>query len=116
MNRKPISPDVHGVIDYGLGVLNTAGPAALGLTGAARTVPAVAALVQGGLNAVTDQRFAARKLVPFRLHGRLEALGIPALLVATIATGAWKQPKAPLFYGGLFLALGAVYALTDWDA
>lgn len=116
MNRKPISPAMHGLIDYGFGVLNTAGPAALGLTGAARNVPAVAALVQGGLNAVTDQKYAATKLVPFHLHGRLESLGVPALLVASIATGAWKQPRAPLFYGGLFLALGTVYALTDWNA
>ena len=115
MTRKPISPDMHGLIDYGFGVLNTAGPAALGLTGSARTVPAVAAAVQGTLNALSNQRYAAKRVVPFRLHGRLESLGVPALLVASIVTGAWKQPKAPLFYTGLFAALGTVYALTDWN-
>lgn len=116
MAKRPISPALHGLIDYGFGVLNTAGPAALGLTGSARAVPAVAAAAQGTLNALTAQPYAAARIVPFHLHGRLESIGVPALLVATIATGAWKQPRAPLFFGGLFLALGVVYALTDWNA
>ncbi len=116
MAKRPISPALHGLIDHGFGVLNTAGPAALGLTGSARAAPAVAAVAQGTLNALTAQPYAAARIVPFHLHGRLESVGVPALLVATIATGAWKQPRAPLFFGGLFLALGAVYALTDWNA
>lgn len=116
MAKKPISPGLHGLIDYGFGVLNTAGPAALGLTGSARAVPAVAAAVQGTLNALTAQPYGVAKVVPFNLHGRLESVGVPALLVASIATGAWKQPKAPLFFGTLFVALGTVYTLTDWNA
>ncbi len=115
MTRKPISPDMHGLIDYGFGVLNTVGPAALGLTGSARTAPAVAAVVQGTLNALSNQRYAAKRIVPFRAHGKLEAAGVPALLVASIVTEAWKQPKAPVFYAGQFLALGTVYTLTDWN-
>lgn len=114
MARKPISPAAHGLIDYGFGLLNTVGPALLGLHGPARTVPAVTTAVQGTLNAFTNQPYAVRRAIPFRLHGQAESLGVPALLVATIVTGAWKQPRAPLFFGTLFGLLGTVYALTDW--
>ncbi len=116
MNRKPINPAMHGLIDYGFGVCNTIGPRVLGLTGKAHAIPLVAAVVQGTLNALTNQPFAARRVFPFRMHGRLEALGVPALIATTVITGAWKQPRAPLFYGILFAALAKVYTLTDWNA
>ncbi len=116
MASKPISPAMHGLIDYGFGLANTAGPALLGLTGSARMVPAIAALAQGSLNALTDQRYAVSRAIPFSVHGQAETFGVPALAIATVASGALKQPKARLFFGALFLALGTVYALTDWTA
>lgn len=41
MVHKPITPALHGFIDYGFGVMNLGMPALLGLTGPARVVPAV---------------------------------------------------------------------------
>lgn len=116
MDSKPISPAMHGLIDYGFRIVNTAGPALLGLSGPARTIPMLAALAQGTLNAYTDQPYALERAVPFSTHGRLESFGVPALAVATVASGALKRPKARLFFFGLFAALGTVYFMTDWDA
>jgi hypothetical protein len=107
---------MHGLIDYGFGVVNSVGPALLGLKGSAAAIPAVAALAHGGLNAFTDQPYAVKRTIPFQGHHLAESVGVPALLVATLVSGATKQPRAKLFFGGLFLALGTVYALTDWDA
>lgn len=54
MARKPISPALHGLIDYGFGIVNLSVPVLLGLSGPARVVPMVWAVAQGSLNAFTD--------------------------------------------------------------
>ncbi|HEV2530003.1 MAG TPA: hypothetical protein VGT61_16275 [Thermomicrobiales bacterium] len=116
MANRPISPATHGLIDYGLGVVNTVGPRLLGLQGKAAMIAAVTALAHVSLNALTDQRYAVRRIIPFQGHRAAETVGVPALIVTALATGVLKEPRARLFYGGLFLALGTVYALTDWNA
>lgn len=110
--RKPISPATHGLIDYGFGLVNMTIPAVLGLTGVAKTIPMVAALAQGTLNAFTE---ISRK-IPFSTHGWLETAGVPTLVAVSAASGAMKKPKARNYYLGLFAALGIVYMLTDWNA
>ncbi len=116
MERKPITPALHGLIDYGFGVVNLAVPALLGLTGAARVIPAAWAAAQGTLNAFTDQRYAVHRVVPFAIHGRLESFGLPTLAVTTVASGALKQPRARFFFAVLFVALVTNYMLTDYKA
>lgn len=69
MNRRPIYAAARRLIVHGLGVLNTVGPALLGLRGSTRAVPAVAAGVQGTLNALTSQPFVIQRAIPFRPHG-----------------------------------------------
>lgn len=116
MDRKVISPGVHGLIDYGFGIVATTAPALLGLSGPARLLPGGWAVAQGTLNAVTDQPHAITRLVPFATHGRVETFGLPALFLATVASGALKQPGARPFFAALFAALMANYFLTDYDA
>lgn len=116
MKRKPVSPGLHGLIDYGFGIVNLSVPALLGLSGPARVIPAVWALAQGTLNAFTDQPYAVARLIPFATHGRAESFGLPALAATTVASGALKQPKARLFFAGLFAALATNYVMTDYTA
>lgn len=116
MQRKPISRGLHGLIDYGFGLVNLSVPALLGLSGSARVVLAGWAAAQGALNAFTDQKYAVRRVVPFATHGRAESLGLPALAVTTVASGALRHPKARLFFAGLFAALLTNYFLTDYNA
>jgi len=111
---KPISPQMHGAIDYGLLGLNLAAPSLLGLKGSARVLPYLIGGVQGALNAVTDQPLAARRVVPFRMHGQIEKWSLPAVALLPLATGALKQPRARLFFGTTFGLLLAVFQLTDW--
>ena len=114
--KRPISPAMHGLIDYGFGLVNTVAPTLLDLPPSTRALPHVVAAMQGTLNAFTDQRYAVKRVIPFQTHHLAETIGVPALLAATIVTGAWKTPRARMFFGGLFAALGTVYALTDWGA
>ncbi|MDQ3657937.1 MAG: hypothetical protein M3457_23035 [Chloroflexota bacterium] len=116
MNRGFISPERHGLIDYGFGIVGVGLPALLKLPGPARTLPTTWALAQGSLNALTDQRYAVRRIIPFSLHGQAETLGLPAFFLATVASGALEQRKSRLFFAGLFAALLTNYVLTDYDA
>lgn len=114
--RKPITPKRHGAIDYGFLVVGLVGPSLLGLNGAARVVFGLLALAQGTLNAFTDHALALRRVVPFRLHGRLELGGIPLYVVLPIVSGALEGSRAYALYFGAGATLLAVYILTDWNA
>lgn len=116
MNKKPISPETHGAIDYGFLGLMLAAPSLLGLNGPARTLPYLFGAVQGVLNALTDQPLAVKRLVPFHTHGRIELASAPAFVALPVLTGAMKEGKAHGFFLGALGLLTAVYLLTDWDA
>ena len=113
---KPITPKRHGAIDYGFLVVGLVGPSLLGLNGAARVVFGLLALAQGTLNAFTDHPLALKRVVPFRLHGRLELGGLPIYVVLPIVTGALEGARAYALYFGAGAVLLAVYVLTDWKA
>jgi hypothetical protein len=112
--RQPISPALHGLIDYGFGLAYTTLPSLLGLTGPGRAIPADWGIGQGALNALTDQPYAVSRKVSFRTHGLMEAGGVPTLVGVTVASGAMKDPKARRFFIGMFAALATVYTLTDY--
>lgn len=114
--RQPISPAMHGLIDYGFGLANATLPSMLGLSGAAKMIPAAWAVGQGTLNALTDQPYAIARKIPYRVHGQVEAVGVPSLVAVTVASGAMKEPKARRFFIALFIALATVYTLTDYSA
>ena len=114
--RKPITPKRHGAIDYGFLGIALAGPTLLGLNGTAKVIFAVLGLVQGTLNAFTDQPLALRRLVPFRVHGRLELGGVPVYFLLPVLTGAVDDSRALAFYLVAGALLLAVFVLTDWKA
>ena len=53
--------------------------------------------------------------MPFRTHGDIERWSGPAYVLLPILTGALKQPRARIFFGGMLVILVTVYQLTDWD-
>ena len=117
MSDKPIKPKLHGAIDYGFFAANPLAPGLLGLKGSARTLSYLFGGIQGGLNALTNQPLALRRLVPFRVHGTIELSSAPLFVLLPWLTGALKEEAKSRRY---FLALGAVlvtvYNLTDWEA
>jgi len=114
--RKPITPRRHGLIDYGFLVIALVGPSLLGLSGTARVLFAVLGLVQGTLNAFTDHPLALKRIVPFRVHGRLELGGVPVYFLLPILVGAVDETRALVFYLVAGALLLAVFLLTDWKA
>jgi hypothetical protein len=114
--RKPIGPALHGALDYGFFTAMLMVPRLLGLPRRARLVAAALGSAQGGLNAVTDQPLAARRLVAYRTHGLVDRAGLPVALGLPLLTGAMRDGRARTFFLAVAAALAAVYALTDWNA
>ncbi len=84
--RQPIEVEAHSVIDYGFAAASLAVPLALGFSGVSRAIPMVWGIAQGTLNALTDQPYALRRLVPFERHEQLEAVALPALAVSVLVS------------------------------
>ena len=114
--REPLSPRKHAIADYGLLAVNLTAPSLIGATRATRTLFAAFGLVQGALNALTDQPLALGRLVPFRLHGRIEKLSGPALVALPLLAGVHRDPRGRAYWAAAGAALVTVYNLTDWNA
>ena len=113
---KPISPTVHGALDYSTVVAMAAAPGLLGFPArASRTTYALA----GGylaLAALTDYPPAVKRAVPLKAHGLFDmALGL-ALPALPWLLGFAKDRESRNFFLGLTAVTVAVTALTDWDA
>lgn len=114
--EKPISPTMHGVLDYSTMAATLAAPMLLDFPPrAAKTAYALA----GGylaLSAFTDYPPAVRRSVPLKAHGATDAvlgLAIPAL---PWLLGFARNRRARNFFLALTGVTMVVTALTDWDA
>ena len=111
--NKPITPRVHGLIDYAACALMLAAPHLLKLSPKARTASYVLAGSYLGVSTLTDYPVAVRRLIPFPVHGKIELSTVPVLLLlASLGHGARDRNY---FLGLAGTVLGA-YTLTDWQA
>lgn len=115
MATKPISPQLHGLLDYGLSLGNLVIPGALHMSAKARNLFRTVGVVQGGLNAITVQPYAVQKIVPFPMHGLIDKASAPVYLLAPLLTGVARERKARAYWLLTAAALVAVYNLTDWS-
>lgn len=114
--RKPISPRVHGMIDYGTSAAVAAAPFLLRFPRPARRACEALAAGYTGLSAVTDYPLSARRVVPFKTHGATEAAIGFALPAMPWLLGFSGHRAARNFFLGLTALTFVVAALTDWDA
>ena len=113
---RPIGPTAHGAIDYAFLVTQLAVPRLLGLSPRARLVFGAFGVLQGTLNAITDQPLAVRRVVPFQRHGQIEKAGGPVYALLPVLAGAVTDKRDRAYW----LAMGAVlvtnFNLTDYRA
>ena len=113
--RRPISPRVHGMIDYGTSAAVAVAPAIFDVPRAARNLFEGLATGYTGLSTVTDYPLSLRRLVPFKAHGAAE-LAIAAILPAMPWLLGFAEDRAArnMCFGLTALTL-LVSALTDWN-
>ena len=92
---RPIDSTLHGVTDYTVGAtLLSVFPRLAGIEGtrSARQVRTAAA-IHAGYSTVTDYPLGILKLIPFKAHLALDALGALALAATPFVTGQWKKGR-----------------------
>jgi hypothetical protein len=112
--EKPISPRLHGALDYSTVAATAAAPRLLGFP--ERAAWAAYALAGGylALSALTDYPPAVKRAVPLKAHGAADvALGL-ALPALPWLLGFAKSRPARNFFLGLTAVTVVVTALTDW--
>jgi len=112
--RKPISPRMHGVLDYTTSATVAAAPYAFPMPAAARRLFESLAASYTGVSALTDYPLGVRRTIPFKAHGATE-LAIAAALPAMPWVLGFSENRAArnLCFGLTALTL-VVAALTDW--
>ena len=114
--RQPLSPRLHGVLDYSTSAAVAAAPRLLDFPPAARHLFDGLAGGYTALSSVTDYPLSARRVVPFKAHGAAElAIGL-ALPALPWLLGFSEHRAARNLCFGLAAITFAVAALTDWDA
>ncbi|MBL1262252.1 hypothetical protein [Candidatus Methylomicrobium oryzae] len=112
---KPIiNPLVHGYLDYFTVAVFLLAPSLLGLTGLAGALAYALALIHLAMTLITDFPLSVRKLVPFRIHGWIERIVGPVLLLLPFLLGF--EGAARIFYFVIGATIIVVGLLTDYEA
>src|SRR3954469_19705867 len=113
---RPIDSTLHGVTDYTVGTtLMTAFPKLAGIEGTrSETQIRVAGAAHVAYSTVTNYPLGIVKLLPFKAHLAIDAVGALALAATPFVTGQWKKgPKEWVPHVALCLFELSSLALTD---
>ena len=112
---KPISPRIHGVLDYATSTAVAIAPRTLGFPKPARVLFESLAAGYTGLSAVTDYPLSVKRVAPFKVHGAVELAIGAALPAMPYLLGFSKHRAARNFFFGLTALTVGVALLTDWS-
>lgn len=116
MNTKPITPTLHGLIDFVFSGALLAGPAILRLNDAAtKTYNAAGASFLVG-NAFTDTPVGLYPELTFKDHQKVDLGFLAGLSLLTFAKFIRNDRKVLPFHLGFLAAALVNYALTDYNA
>lgn len=113
---KPISPRIHGVLDYATSTAVAVAPRAMNFPRPARRLFESLAAGYTGLSAMTDYPLSVKRVAPFKAHGAAELVSALALPAMPWVLGFSKHRAARNLCFGLAAMTLTVAALTDWDA
>jgi hypothetical protein len=92
---RPVDSTLHGVVDYTAGAfLLTGFPKVAGIEGtrSARQIRTAAA-IHAGYSTITDYPLGVVKLLPFKAHLGIDAIGALALAATPFVTGQYKKGR-----------------------
>jgi len=111
---KPISPTVHGILDYMTCAFFALAPSLFGLSGAYATVCYVLAGGYLVISLLTAMPLGAIKAIPFWLHGRLELVSGLVFIASPWLFGFAENTTARNLFVGSGIVFLLVYSLTQW--
>ena len=113
--QKPISPRVHGMIDYTTSAAIAAVPTMVRMPKPATALFETLAATYTGISAFTDYPMSIKRAIPFKAHGAAELISAVALPAMPWVLGFSKHRTARNICFGLAAMTLVVAALTDWD-
>ena len=113
--QKPISPRIHGMIDYTTSAAVAAAPAMMKMPKPATALFETLAATYTGISAFTDYPLSVTRAIPFKAHGAAELISAIALPAMPWVLGFSKHRAARNLCFGLAAVTLVVAALTDWD-
>lgn len=113
--KRPISPRLHGIIDYATVTTTAAIPELLDFPTSAKRACRALAGSYGGLAATTDYPLAVRRMVPLKAHGIADAVLGLALPAMPWLLGFARHRAARNYFLALTALTVVVTALTDWE-
>lgn len=112
---KSISPRVHGYLDYVTVVVFLLAPTLIGLSG----LPAILSYALAGVHLLmtlaTDFPLGGAKLIPLTLHGWVERVVGPALILVSFVPAFAVETPARIFYVVIGAVIILVGVLTDYS-
>jgi hypothetical protein len=109
-----ISARFHGYIDYVTVLVFLGAPMLLGLTGIAAVLSYALAVIHAAMTLVTDFPLGAVSLVPLSLHGWIERIVGPALIVVSFVPAIASTPAERSFYVVIGIVILAVGIISDY--
>ncbi len=113
---KVLSPKVHGYLDFSLIALFALAPTLFGFGGIAAVICYAVAVEHLVLTLVTAFPMGIAKIVPFPIHGAVEAIAAPLLLASPWLFRFADMQAARNFFLAAGLLVGVVYLLTNYRA
>lgn len=113
---KLLNPAVHGALDYALAVLFLLAPSLFGYGGFAATLSYIIGVVYIAASLLTRYPLGAIKLIPFPVHGVLEAIMAASWIACPWVFGFAAEAAARNFFVIAGIGLLAVVALTDYKS
>jgi hypothetical protein len=113
---RPIDSTLHGATDYSVGtLLMTAFPKLAGIEGTrSATQIRTAGAIHAGYSTLTDYPLGVVKVIPYKAHLAIDAIGALALAATPFVTGQWKKGRDQwLPHVGLCLFELASLAMSD---
>lgn len=116
MEKKPLKPIHHGIIDYGFAAVQLAGPTLLGLNENTRKLHQLFGLKLLGLNALTDTPAGIKPVLSFEKHQKAD-LAVLGSMTALTGLKHIRNNRRSLIFHLAFVGLSAAhYLLTDYKA
>ncbi|MBF9238528.1 hypothetical protein I2I05_14070 [Hymenobacter sp. BT683] len=112
---KPISPTMHGVLDYLVCAFFALAPTLFNLGGAYATACYVLAGGYLVISLLTNMPLGVARVIPFPVHGKLELVSGLVLVASPWLFGfANENETARNLFAAAGLVFLVVYLLTDW--
>jgi hypothetical protein len=115
MNTKPISPKIHGLIDYAFALALLVVPELIGSQKKTRLLYKIIAGEVFLYSALSKHPYALKPLIPFRIHKKIDMVNLSGLALLGAYKGIHKHKPTLLFHAGMTVLGITTVLLTNWD-